>query len=117
VQTQRTVQPETNHRFSGNVDFFALRDDLGSGTGSRARDSAYGRAFSAACNRADDSPKHRSATHELACALVGSNAVAPVFKFLVRGADAIAAPSDPDRVNIQRDIAIAFDAARYQAGV
>ena len=59
--------------------FFASRDDLRAGSGTRARDSANGRAFSAACNRADDCAECGSATHKLACAFVASDAVAAVL--------------------------------------
>src|SRR5882672_628628 len=58
VQPKWTVQLETNNCFRGNVHFFSSRDDLGPGSCSRARDSADGRPFSAACNRADDSAEY-----------------------------------------------------------
>jgi len=58
------------------VHFFASCDDLRTGSGTRASDSANGRAFSAACNRTDDCAKHGSGTHKLACAFIASDAIA-----------------------------------------
>ena len=79
MQPKRAVQPETKHRFRGNVDFFALRDDLSAGTGTRTRYSANGRAFSAAGNCSDDCAEYGSATHKLTCALIASDAIAVVL--------------------------------------
>src|ERR1700675_5041302 len=79
TQDQWTVQPETNHCFRGNVHFLASRDDLRAGSGTRAHASAYGRAFSATCNRADDCAEYGAATDKLACACIRSEAIAAVL--------------------------------------
>ena len=100
MQPKRTVQPETKHCFRGNVDFFASRYDLRAGSGTRARDCANGRAFSAACNRADDCAECGSATHKFACAFIASDAIAAVLQFLIRRAHAVAPPSDRDGFNV-----------------
>jgi uncharacterized protein (DUF983 family) len=61
------------------VDFFASRYDLRAGSGTRARDCANGRAFSAACNRADDCAECGSATHKFARASIASDAFAAIL--------------------------------------
>jgi hypothetical protein len=65
MKPERTIQPETKRRFGENVDCLALRDNLS--------------AFSVSGNRSGNCAGYHSATHKLTCALIASDAIAPIL--------------------------------------
>src|SRR5262249_51222596 len=108
MQSKRAVQPETNHSFRRNMNFTALRNDLRSGSCTRACGRANRRAFSATCDCSDDCAEYGSATDKLSGAFIRSHTVAVVLQFLIFGAHTIASTLHRDGLNVKSDVAIPF---------
>ena len=76
LETDVVIQNESEPRFGGNADGLSPGDDLGSGSGCRARARADGCAFSAARNGADDRAHRRGSASHLGGFLAAGRAFA-----------------------------------------